>query len=77
LRFCEKNYYNKLLDEKRNNVKETWKILNSVIKRNGSASVSQEKFLNNENKIISDKKDIVNEFNEFFVNVGPDLAKKI
>ena len=33
-------------------------------------------FLNNNNEEISDPKLIANKFNDFFVNVGPNLAKK-
>ena len=30
-----------------------------------------------DNTKLSDKKDIANKFNEYFINIGPDLAEKI
>ena len=34
LRYAEKEYYSNLLEKHLNNTKRTWKVLNSVIKRN-------------------------------------------
>ena len=31
LRYCDKNYYINLLEQEKNNVKGTWKILNTII----------------------------------------------
>ena len=36
-----------------------------------------EYLLDKNNKKICDKYDIANEFNEFYINVGPNLAKEI
>ena len=41
LRFCEKEYYNKLLVKEKNSTKGTWKILNSIIKNDNSTQVTQ------------------------------------
>ena len=77
LRNCEKGYYSNLLAKYRNNIKETWKILNGIIKgKRGSSSDYPDSFIH-ANTIIKDKKGIVNGFNDFFVNVGPNLAAKI
>jgi hypothetical protein len=66
-----------MLEDKKHDVKETWKILNSVIKRKSYNTGVTDQFVSKDNKILTDKKDIANGFNEFFVNVGPELAKKI
>ena len=58
------------------NVKETWKILNEAINKRKNKPTCPEYFIKN-NKIISKKEDIANEFNNFFTNVGPNLAKNI
>ena len=33
-------------------------------------------FLNNNNEEVCDSKLIANDFNDYFVNIGPNLAKK-
>ncbi len=75
LRVAEKCYYTELLDKHKNDAKETWKILNKCIKTNTYSSLPSS-FLDN-NKHLSDAKEIANGFNNFFVNVGPNLAKNI
>ena len=79
LKSCEKKYYSKLLEEKHSNAKETWNILNSVIKRTilASKDLLPDQFVSDDNKIIDNRKDISNGFNQFFVNAGPKLANKI
>ena len=76
-RFCEKKYYSDLLENNKNNIKETWKILNTIINKKTKSSAYPEHFTDSNGRIISDKKRAANEFNNFFVNVGPNLADKI
>ena len=77
LRFAEKEYYSKLLDQHRNNVKKTWQVLNEIIqKRNGCATVQEEFSLADGSK-TTNRKQVSELFNNFFVNVGPSLASKI
>uniref|UniRef100_A0A1A8GC74 Helentron 4 helitron-like transposon replicase/helicase/endonuclease n=1 Tax=Nothobranchius korthausae TaxID=1143690 RepID=A0A1A8GC74_9TELE len=72
----KKEYYSKLLEDNKNNTRATWGIINNVIKRNKIASTVPNYFENGQSE-ISDTSEIVNEFNNFFTNVGPDLAKNI
>ena len=72
----EKNHYRKLLDAQKGNIKATWKILNSIIKKKTLNSSIPDTFIKS-NKKITDRKHIANGFNDFFVNVGPNLAKGI
>ena len=65
-----------MLEKQKTNVKETWKILNNAIKKPYNKPTYPEYFIKN-NKRISNKKDIANGFNNFFTNVGPNLAKNI
>ena len=53
----------------------TWKLLNSVINK-GRVSNDNCSFLVS-NALTNDPVKIVNRFNEFFVNIGCDLAKNI
>ena len=65
-----------MLEKQKANVKETWKILNEIINNGKNKPTHPEYFIKN-NKGISKKEDIANGFNNFFTNVGPNLAKNI
>ena len=59
-------------------MKGTWKIINNILHQNNSSLMSNfisEIFINGQ--IIKDTKQIANKFNDFFVNIGPDLAEKL
>ena len=51
--------------------------MNKVINKQNIYSKCPDKFVDNNNKCFTSNKDIANGFNTFFVNIGPDLAKKI
>ena len=76
LRNCKKTYFDKILKEQKNNMKGTWKILNEIIRKKKSTTMYPETFTH-KNKLFTSDLDIANGFNDFFVNVGPDLASKI
>ena len=76
IRTSKKDYYHKLLDYHKNNIQGTWKTLNSIIK-NGTGKDGYPNYFKNKNKIMENPKEIANEFNNFFVNVGPNLANEI
>ena len=75
IRRCKKDYYNKLLEKNKNNIKGTWNILNKII-RKGTNSNNTNSFIE-KGKSITKMNEIVEGFNNFFVNVGPNLAKQI
>ena len=76
-RFCEKAYYSKLLEDNKNNIKETWKILNDIMNKKSKKTTNPQNFIDSEGNTITDEKTAANQFNEFFINVGPNLAAKI
>ena len=76
IRTSKKDYFHKLLDQHRNNIKETWKILNGLIKKS-TRNAEYPNFFKKEENIIDNEMEIANEFNTFFVNVGPKLAGEI
>lgn len=76
LRESKKDYFTKLLNSKKNNIQGMWKVLNMVM-GNSSNSLNYPEYFIDNSKIISDEEDIVNRFNNFFVNIGPELAKEI
>lgn len=75
LRLAEKNYYHTQFLNKANDMRITWKLLNSVINKNKDRIENINLLINGSNS--RDPYKIVNAFNEFFVNIGPNLAAKI
>ena len=78
MRKAERAFYCNKLNEYKSNIKETWKILNDITRR--GKKYNQNKISSEfkiDNTLICDKKQISEEFNKFFVNIGPSLAQKI
>ena len=73
MRTCKREYYCKL--NNKNNMKGIWNILNSIIRKGTKQSNYPQHFTCNE-KNINNMEDVVNNFNKYFANVGPDLAEK-
>ena len=65
-----------LLTDKKHNIKKTWQIMKNVMNKNRVKQI-QAKFKLSDGSITSDKYLISEQFNDFFVNIGPKLAKKI
>ena len=76
IRLSKEAYYSKLMEQSRNNIKATWKVINSLISKNSGKSEFP-KSIKKSNDIIYNKAEIANEFNDFFVNIGPNLARDI
>ena len=57
-------------------MKKSWGIIKQIINRNQKPHI-QNRFKIGDNLITSDKNIICNRFNDFFVNIGPTLAKSI
>ena len=76
LRRCEKQYFTELLEINTGNMKETWKILNGLINKKTKGRQISMEFNGDDSKITGDKAN-ANGFNNFFVNIGPSLAKRI
>ena len=72
---AEKGHYEKLLNENRNNLRKSWRILKDGINKKEVTS-SCSKFVVN-GKTTTDKMKIANGFNQYFVNIGPTLASNI
>lgn len=76
MRMAKKLYYKKLFLDNKCNIKRTWEILNSIIKQGSKKDTHPDYFIDS-NCESDNMNRIVNNFNNFFVNVGPDLAAKI
>jgi hypothetical protein len=68
-------YYNTKLQNSKTS-KEGWNTLNNLLNRQSKATTVNELNIGHGNK-ITDRKDIVDEFNKFFTSIGPNLAKNI
>ena len=75
-RRAEKEYYSTKLEQAKDNLKETWKIIKGVINKNQTSVTLPDSF-KYKNEIITNPLDISNKFNDFFVNIGPTLDSKI
>ena len=76
LRTAEKEHYSKLLSDAKGNIKDTWKILNAAMNKKKSSTEFPTHFELNGTNIVN-KQIIADEFNNLFVNVGPNLAMNI
>ena len=76
-RHCEKIYYTELIEKNKRDIKATWKTLNEVMNKKRTTSSYPKEFKDENDSTLTNFNDIVNKFNNFFVNVGPNLAKKI
>jgi len=69
-------YYKEKMSSIKGNVKETWKLIGNIIKFKSKKSIVPNKIVNNDIEFNSNK-DIAREFNHFFRDIGPTLAKSI
>lgn len=59
------------------NSKKTWEIINEISNNNIKRNIKHVPIKNKNGDIISDNKEKVNVINEFFTNIGPEMAQKI
>ena len=76
LRVCKKEYYNKQIENNKGNSKGLWRVLNKIIRKGSSKPKYPDHFING-SKCLNKMDEIANGFNNFFVNIGPNLAKTI
>jgi len=76
IRIAKTNYYCKKFSQAQNDIKSTWNTTNQLLDKQKSKSLSPRSFLDDNNVEIDDPNLIANNFNDFFVNVGPKFAKE-
>ena len=75
LRTERRTFYCSKLEHNKSNLKQTWNIINNVLnKKKDHNTINQIKL--NDTTIV-DKSMIARSFNNYFSNIGPNLAKKI
>ena len=75
LRLAKKNYFSRMLEKEKHNMRNTWQVLNSILK--SSKKPISSRFIKNGKTLITEPKEIANEFNSYFANIGPTLADSI
>ena len=75
LRVAKKKYYQSQFEATFKDIKGTWKVIRSVFSSTSNMSNIRNLKINDE--IVEDKKVIVEKFNDFFSNIGPNLSKDI
>ena len=76
LKAAEKKYYSDLVLINKSNSKKMWSIIKNIINRN-KRKYTNRRFKLSDGSITNDKQLISDKFNDFFINVGPNLAKRI
>ena len=69
-------YYQQKLIKYTNHIRNTWKVIKEVTNKTTTKTQMPE-FVKVDGKILTEKKDIANKFNNFFTNIGPSLASKM
>ena len=72
----KKAYFCKHFDLCKGNLKATWKLIGTLIKRKTKGQTTPLRIVRN-NKTYTNNDDIADQFNKHFINVGPYLASKI
>lgn len=76
IRIVKKKYFSNKFDEASNNIKSTWGVINQLLNRNKSSATLPSQFAD-ENREYSDPSEIACAFNNYFVNIGSVLSKRI
>ena len=75
LRKLRSDYYTRKIEENKNNLLNTWKILKSVTNETSRFSSIEKIIVHNIE--ITNKQQISNEMNQYFATIGQNLAKDI
>ena len=70
-----KCYYASKLEAAKHNLQKTWKVINTIILRKKAETGIP--YVIQNNQTVNDPKEMADIFNNFFANIGQDLAKKI
>lgn len=76
IRLAKQSYYQNCFTKFKNDSKNTWSTIKEIINKTKPKGDFPEYLIKNGSKITKEN-DIANEFNNFFVNIGPKLAAEI
>ena len=77
LREAKKNYVRQQLEVNKTNSKKLWQMLNETVRGTNSNNKLSNTFLNSDGEHTSDKHDIAESFNSFFISIGDKLQQEI
>ena len=73
---AERDYYQELLMNSKYNIKQTWTVINRILRR-GKRQKEVNNIFKKDNKVVTGTKNIANSFNTYFTNIGPTLANTL
>lgn len=77
IKAAKRKYYEEQLIKHKHDTKISWKTLNEIMsKHKDNMTLPKEFNGNNHGEKITDPETIADRFNEYFVNIGPGMAKK-
>ena len=76
IRLAKIKYYQYCFDKFKQDTRKTWMTINTILNKVNNKKDLPKYFVINDSNIYN-QDSIVNEFNKFFVNIGPNLAEKI
>ena len=69
---AKKNYWERQFDNVKNDIKKTWRTINNELKNNKSNSMPESFIVNG--RVLLDKNDIVNAFNDYFITAKSSMS---
>ena len=75
LRSCEREYYDKCFAMNRNNIQKSWSLIKSIINKHKTNHLPDSFSIDGDH--TTDQHAIANAFNNYFLNIGKNLASKI
>ena len=76
IKAAKREYYFKTFTSQKNDIKKTWKTIDETLNRRKNKSKFPSEFIVN-NRSIADQKEIADQFNIFFSNIGSTLSDSI
>ena len=70
-------YYNQYFKLYKENLKETWKLIGTIIKKKAKVKSNCSSRIIRNSKMYTNELDIANQFNQHFTTIGPTLASAI
>ena len=73
VRQAKREYFNRIFNESKDNIKLTWKLINNLLNKNKKNEDKKIESLEINNETMINKQEIANSFNDFFVSIGTKL----
>ena len=77
IKAAKQNYYEQQILLHKNDPKKLWKTIHSILEINPKSKSSIERIVDETGNKLNNPQDIANSFNQYFCNIGPELAKTI